>query len=33
VNTQRTNEAALALYRACGFHVLPEGLQVLARAL
>ncbi|HEY4410442.1 MAG TPA: GNAT family N-acetyltransferase [Acidimicrobiia bacterium] len=33
VNTQRTNEAALALYRACGFRVLPEGLQVLARAL
>jgi ribosomal protein S18 acetylase RimI-like enzyme len=33
VNTQRTNEAALALYRACGFRILPEGLQVLARAL
>ena len=33
VNTQRTNEAALALYRACGFRVLPEGLQVLVRAL
>jgi len=33
VNTQRSNEAALALYRACGFRVLPEGLQVLARAL
>jgi GNAT superfamily N-acetyltransferase len=33
VNTQRTNEAALALYRACGFRVLPDGLQVLARAL
>jgi len=33
VNTQRTNKAALALYRACGFRVLPEGLQVLARAL
>lgn len=33
VNTQRTNGAALALYRACGFKVLPDGLQVLARAL
>jgi ribosomal protein S18 acetylase RimI-like enzyme len=33
VNTQRNNAAALALYRACGFRVLPEGLQVLARAL
>ena len=33
VNTQQTNEAALALYRACGFRVLPEGLRVLARAL
>jgi ribosomal protein S18 acetylase RimI-like enzyme len=33
VNTQRTNEAALSLYRACGFRVLPEGLRVLARAL
>ena len=33
VNTQRTNEAALALYRACDFRVLPEGLRVLARAL
>jgi ribosomal protein S18 acetylase RimI-like enzyme len=33
VNTQRTNEAALALYRSCGFRVLPEGLRVLARAL
>jgi ribosomal protein S18 acetylase RimI-like enzyme len=33
VNTQKTNEAALSLYRACGFRVLPEGLRVLARAL
>jgi ribosomal protein S18 acetylase RimI-like enzyme len=33
VNTQQGNEAALALYRACGFRVLPEGLRVLARAL
>ena len=33
VNTQQTNEAALALYRACGFQVLPEGLRVLARSL
>ena len=33
VNTQQTNEAAMALYRACGFRVLPEGLRVLARAL
>jgi ribosomal-protein-alanine N-acetyltransferase len=33
VNTQRTNESARALYRSCGFHVLPEGLQVLARSL
>jgi ribosomal protein S18 acetylase RimI-like enzyme len=33
VNTQRSNEAALALYRACGFRVLPEGLRVLAREL
>jgi len=33
VNTQRTNEAALALYRACGFRVLPDGLRVLAREL
>lgn len=33
VNTQRTNEGALALYRACGFQVLPEGLRVLARSL
>jgi ribosomal protein S18 acetylase RimI-like enzyme len=33
VNTQQTNEAALALYCACGFQVLPEGLRVLARPL
>jgi ribosomal protein S18 acetylase RimI-like enzyme len=33
VNTQRSNQAALALYQACGFRVLPEGLQVLARGL
>ena len=33
VNTQQTNEAALALYRSCGFRVLPEGLRVLARSL
>ena len=33
VNTQETNAAARALYRSCGFQVLPEGLQVLARSL
>ena len=33
VNTQRTNEGALALYQACGFQLLPEGLSVLAREL
>lgn len=33
VNTQQTNESALALYRSCGFRVLPEGLRVLARSL
>jgi ribosomal protein S18 acetylase RimI-like enzyme len=33
VNTQRTNQGALALYEACGFQILPEGLQVLARDL
>jgi hypothetical protein len=33
VNTQQSNDAALTLYRACGFRVLPEGLRVLARAL
>ena len=33
VNTQRTNEGARALYQACGFTLLPEGLSVLAREL
>lgn len=33
VNTQRANESALALYRSCGFRLLPEGLRVLARGL
>jgi ribosomal protein S18 acetylase RimI-like enzyme len=33
VNTQQQNTAALSLYQACGFRVLPEGLRVLARAL
>lgn len=33
VNTQRSNEGALALYRECGFRLLPNGLQVLVRAL
>lgn len=33
VNTQRTNEGALALYRACGFRLMPEGLSVLVREL
>ena len=33
VNTQRTNETAHALYRACGFRLLPDGLSVLARGL
>jgi GNAT superfamily N-acetyltransferase len=33
VNTQETNLAARALYRSCGFQVLPEGLRVLARSL
>ena len=33
VNTQRTNQGALALYQACGFRLLPEGLSVLARQL
>ena len=33
VNTQRTNGAALALYRSCGFENLPDGLSVLARSL
>jgi GNAT superfamily N-acetyltransferase len=29
VNTQRENDAALALYSACGFRLLPTGLSVL----
>jgi ribosomal protein S18 acetylase RimI-like enzyme len=33
VNTQQSNHGALALYHACGFRVLPEGLQVLVRGL
>jgi ribosomal protein S18 acetylase RimI-like enzyme len=33
VNTQQTNEAALSLYRACGFRARPDGLRVLVRAL
>jgi len=33
VNTQKTNSAALSLYQACGFRVLPDGLRVLARSL
>jgi ribosomal protein S18 acetylase RimI-like enzyme len=33
VNTQQSNQGALALYHACGFRVLPEGLQVLVRGL
>jgi len=33
VNTQQTNDAALSLYRSCGFRVLPEGLKVLARSI
>jgi ribosomal protein S18 acetylase RimI-like enzyme len=33
VNTQRTNHSAHALYEACGFRLLPEGLSVLARDL
>jgi ribosomal protein S18 acetylase RimI-like enzyme len=33
VNTQRTNDSAHALYEACGFRLLPEGLSVLARDL
>jgi GNAT superfamily N-acetyltransferase len=33
VNTQQTNEAALALYRSCGFQMLPDGLRVLARPI
>lgn len=33
VNTQEQNEAALALYLACGFAMEPAGLAVLARTL
>jgi len=33
VNTQLDNDAALALYDACGFRRLPVGLCVLGRAL
>ena len=33
VNTQWTNDGALALYDACGFRRLPVGLCVLDRAL
>jgi ribosomal-protein-alanine N-acetyltransferase len=33
VNTQLGNDAALALYRSCGFDELPVGLTVLARSL
>jgi GNAT superfamily N-acetyltransferase len=33
VNTQLDNDAALALYRACGFQELPSGLCVMSRAL
>jgi ribosomal protein S18 acetylase RimI-like enzyme len=33
VNTQWENNAALALYEACGFRRLPVGLSVLDRAL
>ncbi|MFO7590276.1 MAG: GNAT family N-acetyltransferase [Acidimicrobiia bacterium] len=33
VNTQWTNDGALALYEACGFRRLPAGLCVLDRAL
>jgi GNAT superfamily N-acetyltransferase len=33
VNTQRHNEAALALYRACGFRLQPDALCVLERSL
>jgi ribosomal protein S18 acetylase RimI-like enzyme len=33
VNTQWTNEAAVALYESCGFHRLPVGLCVLDRNL
>jgi ribosomal protein S18 acetylase RimI-like enzyme len=33
VNTQSDNEAALALYQACGFRELPTGLCVMGRSL
>jgi ribosomal protein S18 acetylase RimI-like enzyme len=33
VNTQLENEPALALYRSCGFDILPAGLCVLGRKL
>jgi ribosomal protein S18 acetylase RimI-like enzyme len=33
VNTQLHNDAALALYRSCGFEPLPTGLCVMGRAL
>ncbi len=33
VNTQWTNEGALALYESCGFRRLPVGLCVLDRTL
>lgn len=33
VNTQRHNQAALALYRSCGFRLRPDALCVLERSL
>jgi ribosomal protein S18 acetylase RimI-like enzyme len=33
VNTQEANDAALALYEACGFRRMPTGLCVLGRTL
>jgi ribosomal protein S18 acetylase RimI-like enzyme len=33
VNTQLENRAALDLYRACGFSLLPDGLSVLGGSL
>jgi len=33
VNTQLDNDAALGLYRACGFRELPSGLCVMSRSL
>ncbi|MGZ4674909.1 MAG: GNAT family N-acetyltransferase [Acidimicrobiia bacterium] len=33
VNTQLDNDAALALYEACGFREQPSGLCVMSRAL